>query len=204
MYTLSTGKTGELPLRGALYLWWILGTAILVFLLVLVFVMPIRTDLFYECVGNDGIIKAKISILGGLFNITLAETKPEEKIKMCLPLVKYWLKRIKNALPTLRPVISYLLSKTVIKSLSWQTKFGLGDAASTGILTGIIWGVKSTLTNWFSARVKRFCHHTQLAVIPVFSAASFSMEVHCIFEVRLGHIIIAGATAIRKIRQQRG
>ncbi len=185
-------------------MWWLLGIAILSIVLLLLLVMPVRTDFVYHCHGTNGAFHAKFSACGGLLKFTVAERAPDRKAKRYWPTVMEWVDRIRNAFPMFRYATNYILSKTTVRQLSCQTKFGTGDAALTGVLTGLVWALLTNFLSWFTHQVKQTTSSPQVSVDPVFADSTFAIEFRCIFEVRLGHIIIAGVTAMRRIRQRRG
>ncbi len=231
-HTKMLEKTGEFP-RGDSYLWWLYILAILIIILILLLVMPVRADFLYQRQGADDLFRVKISSFGGLLNLNLVVPVVEQSFNWLKPFfrlvlrsrvgglklkeetildpaewswerIKLWLKEAKWAVPIVKPGARYLLSKSVIRHLSWQTRLGTGDAAVTGMLAGLAWGLNSTLFAWLTHRVRKIVDRPKISVVPVFAASAFALDIHCIFEVRVGHIIIAGATAIRKIWQQRG
>ncbi len=46
------------------------------------------------------------------------------------------------------------MSRVVCERLEWETFIGTGDAASTGIVTGIVWGVKYTLIGFAGSHIR--------------------------------------------------
>lgn len=230
-HTKMLEKTGEFP-RGDGFLWWLLLLAILI-ILILLLIMPVRADLLYQRHGADDLFKVKISSFGGLLNINVTVPVLEQRFNWLEPFfrlvlrsrvggltvkdetildpgewswdrIRLWVKEAKWALAIVKPNARYLLSKSVIHHLSWQTKLGTGDAAVTGMLAGMVWGLNSTICAWLTHQVKKIVTRPKISVVPVFAVSAFALDIHCIFEVRAGHIIIAGATAIRKMWQRRG
>ncbi len=81
------------------------------------------------------------------------------------------------------------------EALIWETRFGTGDAASTAVLYGVIWGVKatvySTLTRWVHFRsVPHFL------VVPDYDKATLAVVFDGIFRFRLGQIIVMETLAM--------
>lgn len=72
----------------------------------------------------------------------------------------------------------------------WKTEFGTGNAAHTGILTGIIWSIKGVIVSSLGSRMNKFSG-IQIKVNPVFNKRTFKTRLRCIFSVKLGNIILA-------------
>lgn len=78
-----------------------------------------------------------------------------------------------------------------IKDLRLTTELGLGDAAYTAVASGLVWSVKgkglSILSYYFNIEKAK----PVLLVIPNFNNPYYlRIDYSCIFEFRLGHIII--------------
>lgn len=74
----------------------------------------------------------------------------------------------------------------------WVTRFGAGDPALTGLLTGVVWSVKGTVFGLLN-RNMRLTREPVIRVEPDFQSFTFRTSVRCIVRVRLGDIISAGA-----------
>lgn len=85
----------------------------------------------------------------------------------------------------------------------WRTEVGLDDAAYTGIVVGIIWGVKSFLYKNFRSKIGFMSERPAIEVVPDFFHKRLALDFNCIFDIRIGHIIIAGLNFVRNalIRQ---
>lgn len=111
---------------------------------------------------------------------------------------------IKRNLRPFKSAIFYLLRKIYIQDFKWNTEFSTGDPALTGVSSGILWTIKSQIWAW----VRR---HTNVLAKPViqvqpsFNHSCLSLEIVCIGEVRIGHIIIATIKFIRcRLKRKRG
>ncbi len=80
---------------------------------------------------------------------------------------------------------------------AWTTEVGLGDPADTGLAAGMLWGLKGYFFSAFRSRVGAMLHSPRLAVKPCFECTCFRLDFHCIFDVRIGHIIIAGLNFVK-------
>ena len=90
-----------------------------------------------------------------------------------------------------KKILFTFLKKSYLKDTSWQTVFGVGDAALTGSLTGVIWSWKTTILGSISHLVKME-DLPEINVIPQFNSNYFETEFKCILSFRIGHLIRAG------------
>lgn len=95
-----------------------------------------------------------------------------------------------------KPSMLYLLRKTRFQDIRWQTSFGLEDPFRTGILTGAIWSVKNIIISKLDQLTQVSARKTKVQVVPCFTGANLSSYIYCIFDVRIGHIIITGLSLI--------
>lgn len=97
-------------------------------------------------------------------------------------------------------ILNYVGEKIVIKQFLWTTKFGVGDAAVTGILSGLFWMLKSYMMTIIKNNMK--CRHICLDIEPYFNKEIFKTSLDCIISIKIGYIIIAaiqfGYTFLRK------
>jgi len=108
---------------------------------------------------------------------------PLEKIPR---LIEIFAEKIKQY----KPVAEYMLRKTSFRSLSWKTEFGLVDPVKTGILTGTIWAAKNLALRFFLSLIQTNKFRPKLQVIPQFNKSVFNSDIYCIFDIKIGHIII--------------
>lgn len=89
-----------------------------------------------------------------------------------------------------KTINNYMRKKIQIKKFIWMTRVGLDDAALTGIINGVLWGIKSSLVAFLFSekRIKQF----QIEVIPVFNQNILETYFDCIIKFKLVYIIIAG------------
>lgn len=110
----------------------------------------------------------------------------DEALKAYRP-IKYWMKNMNE----LYKVMKKSLKKVRITQLVWKSAIGTGDAATTGIISGVGWGFKGTvigmLSYYFSLKVQ-----PQLEIRPIFNRKISNTYVKCIFQVRAGQAILAG------------
>lgn len=76
--------------------------------------------------------------------------------------------------------------------LAWRSEIGLSDPALTGIASGLLWGAKGFAFSVFKSHVGMMAKPPKLSVQPCFDTTCLRLDFRCIFDLRLGHIIIAG------------
>lgn len=94
------------------------------------------------------------------------------------------------------PVILQLFRRIHLRRFQWRTRLGTGDPSHTGFITGLAWGLKGALVSvlyrlFASGGTKPF-----YKVVPDFENACFSTVFDCIFEVRVGYIMLTGFKAL--------
>jgi hypothetical protein len=85
--------------------------------------------------------------------------------------------------------ICWFLSKVTCEKLEWRTTIGTGDAAEAGVLTGIAWGIKTTLVGVLGSYT-RWDEPPCLSVDPDFNHVVLNTHFHSIIRFRLGHAIL--------------
>lgn len=82
----------------------------------------------------------------------------------------------------------YLNKKNVHVELNIKLKQGTGDAAQTGLLSGLLWAAAGILTTYLSMYLKVF--KKEIKITPCFDKSIFEVDACCIFHVKLVHIIV--------------
>jgi len=104
-----------------------------------------------------------------------------------------------------RPMTNYILRRTKVTALSWQTSLGTGDAASTALLCGFLWSLKGTALGLLQSRTKVSEKNVVMAVLPSFKECKFQIFFQCILSMRVVHIIGAVYVLWReKIKRSKG
>lgn len=80
------------------------------------------------------------------------------------------------------------------EQLKWKTRYGAKDAGVTGVVTGILWTIKSLLLTRLQQKAI-FVNKPNIYVTPDFEEESLEIDFQCIFSIRLGNVI----TTIRKL-----
>lgn len=116
------------------------------------------------------------------------------KVKKLLEFIN----RIKLRAHDLQEVAKFTLSKFKCEQFEWYTRVGVGDAASTAMVTGLFWGVKTTLigviTRYITLRTT-----PRINVVPAYYSTEVDTRFLCIFRYRIGNSIIAVVRILFKL-----
>ena len=102
-------------------------------------------------------------------------------------------RRWRDLLAVIRRIIGdfrRLLQRSVCTRLSWETGFGLGDHAATGMAAGLLWAGKGLILGLLFRHLRINPAGVRIAVVPRFGDACFASTLDCILETSLGYIII--------------
>lgn len=91
----------------------------------------------------------------------------------------------------------YLFRFIRCRQFYWRTEIGLSDAAYTGIMVGLLWGIKSFLYKNFRSKIRVMEGKPAILVVPDYFHQKLTLDFSCIFDIRIGHIIIAGLNFVR-------
>ncbi|HJV45235.1 MAG TPA: DUF2953 domain-containing protein [Bacillota bacterium] len=112
------------------------------------------------------------------------------------------LRLLKLQIHDLNEIAKQTLRKFHCEEWEWRTRVGLGDAATTGVVTGVIWAVKANILGI----VAHYIHLSQpprLDVIPTFQDTTIDTHIRCILRFRVGNAIIAGTRILMNLRKGR-
>lgn len=198
----------------------------LVFLLLMLFVFlsRVRISIYYKREAENDRIKVEIGLLNGLLPFrlkipslkvkedgiayketaqsTLNTTKKKRRLLSLRDLKEYHIvvqEAIENIVG-LQKIIKRFLAKMQIIRFHWNTRIGTGDAAETGILSGIVWGIKGIFV-YFLARFLQLNVTPHIRIEPSFMQACLQTEFECIVRFRIGNAIIAGLLILIHMRK---
>jgi hypothetical protein len=121
--------------------------------------------------------------------------------------VEGWIDQLQSMLLAtlgLKKWLNQSLSKITVQGLEWSTHLALSDAAHTATLTGLVWGIKSTLIGFLSYHVM-LRKNPQLDVVPVFgNVPVFFTKFHCIAKIRFGYAIYAVLVLMFRVLKVKG
>jgi hypothetical protein len=99
-------------------------------------------------------------------------------------------RKYKETAQKYKNAVKYVKRKIYIRKLQWHTVLGTGDAAATGIATGLLWNVKTIFSTLLGAGFKLKLL-PDLHITPCFDGAMFITSFDCILSIRIGHAITA-------------
>ncbi|WP_234987224.1 DUF2953 domain-containing protein [Bacillus sinesaloumensis] len=97
------------------------------------------------------------------------------------------------------PILKSFLKKISISKFEWHSHIGVGDAAQTGIITGLGWSIKGVITGMMSNYLT-LKTHPDYSITPSFQVPISETRLKCMIHFRIGHAMMAGIKAIRRWR----
>lgn len=119
---------------------------------------------------------------------------PEESIQL-----SERLSNIAQKVHHLHAIIGRFFKRIRISKFVWQTRFGTGDAAQTGLLAGFIWAAKGNLLGLLSSMFL-FSAKPQLHVQPLFQGTVLDVNIQCMIHLRMGQAILTGIRMLRNLK----
>lgn len=98
-------------------------------------------------------------------------------------------RKLRPVWQTYRPATDYLLRHVRLEALTWETRLGVNDAAATGLWVGTIWALKGAVITFLQSRFPVDERKCSITVSPYFNHEYFSTFFHCIFTIRLVHVM---------------
>lgn len=173
-----------------------------------VFLLPVRITLDYILKNKDDRLQVVLSTLHGLitYRYSLSEKWEERKQKpppeqTLLDAVIDKIDNLKETFGLIVKIRCYLRKNILLRQFKLDVAVGAGDAFYTGILTGMAWAAAGSLTSYIATSFKTLgkC----VTVVPDFSETKFEVELHCIFTIKLVHIIVVGFRILRNRMKKR-
>lgn len=93
-------------------------------------------------------------------------------------------------------IVSYLKKKAVLlENIDFELDFGYQDAASTGMMTGIINGAAYNIVSILCNNLKVITW--DIRITPDFENEKFDAKLCCIAKIKTAHIIVVGLMALK-------
>ncbi|PLR77810.1 hypothetical protein CU633_09115 [Bacillus sp. V3-13] len=105
-------------------------------------------------------------------------------------------KKLVDHFGSLHRILKNFLKQIAIKQLEWHSVAGLGDAASTAVLTGEFWALKGSIIGILSNYMKLKMMPV-LSITPAFQQVVFETSFKCMLQFRIGHAMVAGMKMIK-------
>ena len=179
------------------------GIIIAIVILICILFLPAKIELLYK----EG-ARLKVSLAGiPVYRRTLKkgekkETAPQEKAGELEKKSKRLGEKI-DAFKEFYKLATKLLNRGVkLDDIAIKIDFGTGDAPSTAILIGALWGVLYRLIGKIGSICEIKKHNIE--IIPSYNSALFSFEGKCIIKSSIAYIIIIAITILMKIKPRKG
>lgn len=111
-------------------------------------------------------------------------------------------KQLRQHVQDLRGIIRKMMRKVRCEEIVWHTRLGFGEAASTGALTGLVWGIKSAIVTCFSHYISLRAV-PRLSVQPVWNGEVIESQFRCILRFQLIHAIVAAVRILFRLWSRR-
>lgn len=106
------------------------------------------------------------------------------------------IKRMRDLYDRFSPAAKFLFQHVHCRRFKWSTKFGTGDAAATGIATGIAWMFKTNMLTYIFKYVIPPNEQPYLNVEPNFDQTEFHTDLDCLFEVKNFWLFVTGLKVV--------
>jgi hypothetical protein len=153
-----------------------------------------------------GLISLKFDLFlitgkGSLYSFNKSK-KGTYDVKISLSYITEKIKNIRNQYPKHEKNMSYIFSKIKVQSISILAYIGLGDAAATALIIGILYAFLSNVIFYLTTRVSIGKHN--IDILPVYTTdMCFKTNINCIIDIKIGHIITVGnMMMMQRIRQK--
>lgn len=142
-------------------------------------------------------------------NVDVAETnkKTKQKKKMTVNMLIERYQKVRQLIADIKgfnQIMKRFFSHISITRLEWQSQFGAGDAALTGMLVGGIWSLKGIAIGMISQAVSLQAY-PKIDITPNFQQTLIETKLLCMFSFRIGHAMVAAFRTLKywKGRKQR-
>ncbi|MCI3920239.1 DUF2953 domain-containing protein [Paenibacillus sp. TRM 82003] len=206
--------------------WWIAGLiGLAAVIAVLLSNIHVRIKYFRE--GENDEVDATLRALFGLvrlrYKVPTIELKPmlrgfrmkvsQKDTSSMLPTLDFTREELQTFLARARRLISNMknarewimdtMHHVHVSELRWKTRFGLGDAAETGMASGVVWSMKSAMVGVFS-KMMTLDQRPDLQVDPRFGEKTFRTDVSARFRVRVIRTFVIGGMLLYRVLRQKG
>ncbi len=196
-------------------------TIIVIIIIIVIISSPISINIkILKDKKNDELI-VKLKLLYGLiklkfeyplFEVDLEENKinlkiqndtnldrgiiNEENNKFSVTRLAEKIKEGKVILKKYKRLSTYIVDHTNWEYFSWVSQIGMENAACTGLLTGILDILKTNFIIYLKNIGVNF-EDIKIKTIPNFDIISLNTRLNCIFNIKIGYIIIAGIKLLK-------
>jgi hypothetical protein len=201
--------------------WWIGVCLAVILLIVLILITKIHVTVHYHHHRDDDSLTIRFRawrIIGYTYQVPMIafdeestsiflkqkkkapnakQQTSEKKITKddILTRIKRFQRLLKN-IDGLHRAIKRFLNRMSINRLEWYTRFGLGDAAWTGMAIGAIWVAKGNIIGLI-AHYMRLVADPEISVEPVWQLDDSETDLSCMISFRVGHAMGAGIQIVK-------
>lgn len=181
-------------------------------LALLIYYSKIKVDIYYKRAAKQDKGEVKLSGLGGLLQYRLSiptidfkdvdkgvkveskqnnATKRAEDTFINKDKLEFWYENYELLLHRVghfQESVRWFMARVHCGKWDWKTNIGTGDAAEAGVLTGIIWGVKTTMLGFISHYIQ-WDRKPEIEVTPYFQQVVLDTMFEAKFSFALGDAI---------------
>ncbi len=174
--------------------------AILIILICILF-LPLKAELIYKEQMSIRVFFSGIPVYKTILKGKESSNVPEEKAKKLEKNSKKLGNKIDDFRSFYKMTVKLLRRHVSLEEIKLKVDFGTGEAATTAILTGALWGALYGLIG----RIGHICYIKKhnVNITPVYNEARFSFEGKCIFKSNVAYIIFIAITILMKIKSRR-
>ncbi|WP_409289784.1 DUF2953 domain-containing protein [Peribacillus sp. SCS-37] len=196
-------------LKGCVFMAWILMAVILLFLIVILALTKLRLEISFRGLEPSYTAAIRLSAWSGLISFRKEYPFPFKGQEFSMPdqqirtadffrIGKIFFSE-ENKMPG---ILKKFLKKVKIRKFDWQTVIGTGNAAHTAVLTGAVYGIKSTITGVLThyLLVEEMPHYK---IEPVYQGEYSRTSLLCILEFKIGNAILTGLLILREWNKHR-
>ncbi|MDV2684761.1 DUF2953 domain-containing protein [Alkalihalophilus lindianensis] len=195
--------------------WLLIILGILLVLFIILVVTKIKIEMTYKHNNDDDLLKVDVYlwwmrvyafeapliklndespaiIVEEEENIAGSKSKKDKKITIQtiihdIHLAERWIRHIVG----LNRIVRRFLRHIHFYKFDWYSEVGVGDAAFTGSVAGVVWSLKGSIVGLVGNHVKMH-RMPNLSVTPHFQAVVSHTYFSCMFTFRIGHAIFVG------------
>lgn len=209
--------------------WWVIGVIIIIWIVILFSYVQLTTYLMRK--GKDDLLQLDVKAIFGLVRFKIEvpviifkglnegldykaeavltnlknpvgnynEALDQPKIKGHFQKARELYNHVDNFPSWMNNILSHL---QCVK-LRWYTNLGIGDCASTAMLSGSLWGVKSSLIGFASTKIS-LQTMPELAVNPQYNQSIFATEMQSVLKMRLFYLLWGSLNLFYRIFKVKG
>lgn len=152
--------------------------------------------------NSASIVVAEKQSLGG--GKATEKSGDEKKVKITFEEILDLLKEAKEFLKHVvgfHKIVRRFLGHVSVRELEWRSNVGIGDAAMTGVLSGVVWSIKGIFVGMIS-NYMNMKQSPRVEITPNFHSAISQTYFKCMISFRLGQAIVAALLIVRHWRQR--